>query len=161
MRRENYLRNLLVLVMMVLVAGSTALVAQRRTAKKKPVIRRGTIRKTVPVPKTYAVTANTRIRARMNDTLDNERATVRRPVAVHTWREPGQLARVQADTEERALQESVPAHDKQTAVFRSRGRQALPDSEKERHHGGDYQRADHASSRWGNHSHFKRSTRSG
>ncbi|MEP7075236.1 MAG: hypothetical protein ABI878_05440 [Acidobacteriota bacterium] len=76
MRRENNFRNLLVLVMMMLVAGSTAAFAQRSPVRKKPVIRRGTVRKTVPVPKTYAVTANTRIRARMNDTLSSKTARV-------------------------------------------------------------------------------------
>lgn len=76
MRRTYLLRNLMVFFAMLFVAGSAQTFAQKKVLHKKPVLRKSTTRKAVPAPKTYSVASGTRIRARMNETIDSKTARV-------------------------------------------------------------------------------------
>jgi hypothetical protein len=76
MRRNYILRSLLTLLTMLFVAGSLQVSAQTRTTKKKPVLRKASLRKAPPAPKMYAVDTGTRMRARMNQTLSSKTARV-------------------------------------------------------------------------------------
>lgn len=77
MRRNNHLRNLLVLLTMLFMVGTAQTFAQRRTVGKKPVLRKAVAKKLVtPAVKMYAVETGTRIRVRMNEDLSSKTARV-------------------------------------------------------------------------------------
>jgi hypothetical protein len=75
MRRFNF-KDLMVMMLMLLVAGSAEVFAQKRTVKKKPVIRRAVTKKVAAAPKTFAVPSGTRIRVRINQELSSKTARV-------------------------------------------------------------------------------------
>jgi len=70
------LRNLLVLLMMFFVIGAAQTFAQKRTVRKKPVLRKAVAKKTVVAPKMFSVANGTRIRVRMNEDIGSKTATV-------------------------------------------------------------------------------------
>src|SRR5262249_43376670 len=77
MRRNNILRNLMVFLTMLFVIGSAQTFAQRKVAKKRPVLRRATTKRPVAVaPKMFSIASGTRLRARMNEEISSKTATV-------------------------------------------------------------------------------------
>lgn len=58
---------------MLMAFGSLDLMAQTR---RRPVVRKSTVRKTVPAARTYLVSSGQRMRARMNDTINSKTAVV-------------------------------------------------------------------------------------
>lgn len=76
MRKNYFFRNLIVLLSMFFVIGAAQTFAQRKTVRKKPVLRKTTVKKATPAIKMFAVDNGTRIRVRMNDTLSSKTTTV-------------------------------------------------------------------------------------
>ncbi len=69
-------KNLLILLALISLIGSVDAFGQRRTVKKKPVIRKKAIVHRTVAPKLYAVDSGTRLHARINETLNSKTARV-------------------------------------------------------------------------------------
>lgn len=76
MRKNYYLKRFFALLTMLFVVASAEVFAQRRTVRKKPVLRKAAAKKAPAAPKTFAVTSGTRIRVRMNDNISSKTARV-------------------------------------------------------------------------------------
>ena len=70
-------KNFLMLLALISLMGSVDAFGQRRTVKKKPVLRKkATVHRTVVAPKLYAVNSGTRLHARINETINSKTARI-------------------------------------------------------------------------------------
>ena len=77
MKRQYYVRSLLIILAVIFVIGSVDTFGQRRTTKRRPVVRRAVVKKPVrPAVKLYAVDRGTKIHVRMNDSIGSKTARI-------------------------------------------------------------------------------------
>jgi hypothetical protein len=77
MKRQYYVRSLLIILAVIFAIGSVDTFGQRRTTKRRPVVRRAVVKKPVrPAVKLYAVDRGTKIHVRMNDSIGSKTARI-------------------------------------------------------------------------------------
>jgi hypothetical protein len=74
--KQVIFRSVAALMMVVFAFGVMSVSAQKKTVRKRPVIKKVTVVKKPVPPKLYSVAAGTRIRVRMNETISSKTARI-------------------------------------------------------------------------------------